>query len=69
MKYKTYKARGLLIGSGPIESAHRTVIQKRLKQSGQRWTHQGAQYVANLRVANMNDNWNQVIDLINKATA
>jgi len=69
MKYKTYRANGLLIGSGPIESAHRTVIQKRLKQSGQRWTQQGAQYVANLRVANMNNNWEQVVELINKVAA
>jgi hypothetical protein len=64
MKYKTYRAKGLLIGSGPIESAHRTVIQKRLKQSGQRWTIKGAQFVANLRVANMSGLWEKVINLI-----
>jgi hypothetical protein len=29
-------ARGLLIGSGPIESAHRNVIQQRMKLAGQR---------------------------------
>ncbi len=67
MKYKTYKERGILIGSGPIESAHRTVIQKRLKQSGQRWTIKGAQFVANLRVANMSGLWNKVVDLIKNA--
>lgn len=64
MKYKTYRTKGLLIGSGPIESAHRTVIQKRLKQSGQRWTIKGAQFVANLRVANMSGLWEKVINLI-----
>ncbi len=67
MKYKTYKDQGLLIGSGPIESAHRTVIQKRLKQSGQRWTIKGAQFVANLRVANMSQMWEKVIKLIKNA--
>jgi len=67
MKYKTYRAKGLLIGSGPIESAHRTVIQKRLKQSGQRWTIKGAQLVANLRVANMSGLWHKVIKLIKMA--
>jgi len=67
MKYKTYKDRGILIGSGPIESAHRTVIQKRLKQSGQRWTIQGAQCVANLRVNKMSGLWSKVIDLIKNA--
>lgn len=64
MFYKTYKERGLLIGSGPIESAHRTVIQKRLKQSGQRWTKEGAQNVVNLRVAHKNGQWQNVIRLL-----
>ena len=64
MYYQTYKAKGLMIGSGPIESAHRTVIQKRLKQSGQRWTIEGAQKVVNLRVANMNRQWDSVVQLI-----
>ena len=49
MLYKTFKDRGLRIGSGAIESAHRTVIQKRMKQSGQRWSIKGAQYVIDLR--------------------
>ena len=66
MMYKTFREKGLLIGSGAIESAHRTVIQKRLKQSGQRWTKKGAQDVLNLRVAYMNKEWNNVINLIEK---
>ena len=49
MKYKTFKDKGYLIGSGPIESAHRHVIQQRLKLSGQRWTMKGAQQVVNPR--------------------
>jgi len=32
----------VLIDSGVIESAHRTVIQKRMKLSGQRWSTKGA---------------------------
>jgi hypothetical protein len=51
MLYGTYKAKGLMIGSGPIESAHRNIIQKRLKLSGQRWGKSGVQQIANLRVA------------------
>lgn len=43
MDYKYYKTIGVgIYGSGAIESAHRTVIQKRMKQSGQRWTMEGA---------------------------
>lgn len=64
MLYGTFKKEGWLVGSGPIESAHRTVIQKRLKQSGQRWTILGAQQILNLRVEYKNDNWQQVLGLI-----
>lgn len=64
MLYGTYKGKGLLIGSGPIESAHRHLIQKRLKQSGQRWSKQGAQQIANLRVAHKSNEWDRVVDFI-----
>ena len=67
MKYKTFREKKLLIGSGPIESAHRNVIQQRLKLSGQRWTIEGAQQVANLRVMHKSNNWNVVLNLIRNA--
>ena len=51
MKYQEYIENGLFIGSGAIESAHRTVVQCRLKRSSQRWSQSGAQNVLNLRVA------------------
>lgn len=60
MDYKFYRSRGLLIGSGAIESAHRTVMQKRLKLSGQRWSIKGAQQVLNLRVCWMSERWDLV---------
>lgn len=60
MDYLAYRKRGILIGSGAIESAHRTVVQKRCKRSGQRWSIQGAQRVLNLRVCWMSGRWNIV---------
>lgn len=69
MMYQTYRNRGLLIGSGPIESAHRFVLQKRMKQSGQKWTKKGGQAIANLRVYNLNNQWKSVINLIQKDTS
>ena len=60
MDYKSYRERGLLIGSGAIESAHRTVMQRRLKRSGQRWSIRGAQRVLNLRVCCMSNRWELV---------
>src|ERR1035437_3395911 len=68
MDYAYYKKIGAgIIGSGAIESAHRTLVQNRLKQSGQRWGIKGAQHVLNLRVLNMNGKWNKVIDCIKNA--
>lgn len=63
MLYGTYTKLGLLIGSGPIEAAHRNVIQKRLKLAGQRWTKKGAQYIANLRTCRKSNRWTQIIKL------
>lgn len=67
MLYKTFREKNILIGSGPIESAHRHVIQQRLKLSGQRWTIQGAQQVANLRTMHKSNKWQTVLNLIRNA--
>lgn len=66
MQYGSFKNRGLLIGSGPMEAAHRTVIQSRMKRSGQRWTAPGAQAMLNLRVAAKSGRWQLVTDNLNK---
>ena len=64
MDYKRYLSIGLgIIGSGTIESAHRTMVQKRLKLSGQRWTIRGAQNMLNLRAIDMSHKWDKVIEL------
>ena len=63
MDYKKYLGAGI-IGSGAIESAHRTVVQKRLKLFGQRWSKQGAQHMLNLRVTHMNGQWKKVVNLV-----
>lgn len=70
MDYARYRGIGSgIIGSGAIESAHRTIIQKRLKQSGQRWGKDGAQNVINLRVINQSGKWHKVIQNIKNAAA
>ena len=50
MQYHQYLQKGLLIGSGAIEPAHKDVLQQRLKLSGQWWTMKGFQQMAQLRV-------------------
>jgi hypothetical protein len=68
MLYKTYRDKGLLIGSGPIEAAHRSVIQNRLKLSGQKWTIKGANAIANLRCFKKSNAWH-IIEKFIKAAA
>ena len=51
MRYDEYLRRGLLIGSGAIESAHRHVIQRRMKNSGQHWGERGGRRMARMRAA------------------
>lgn len=67
MAYKTYKDKGLLIGSGPIEAAHRSVIQQRLKLSGQKWSISGANALATLRCYNKSNAWSIVTRVIRNA--
>jgi hypothetical protein len=67
MQYKTYVEKGYLIGSGAIESAHRNVIQQRLKLSGQRWSVNGAQYIANLRAYRKSGHWYNIVNVIKAA--
>lgn len=67
MDYKYYRTLGCgIIGSGAIESAHRTVIQKRMKLSGQHWSSHGAQNMLRLRVISMNKQWYKVIQVLRK---
>jgi hypothetical protein len=64
MDYAHYQTIGCgIIGSGAVESAHRTVVQKRMKLSGQRWSKTGAGHMLNLRVISMNQQWDKVIGL------
>jgi hypothetical protein len=69
MQYQSYLECGLFIGSGAIEAAHRTVVQCRLKRSGQRWSEGGAQNMLNLRVVYMSNQWYKVLNLIQKQAA
>ena len=48
---------GLPIGSGEIESGHRSVIQERLKISGAWWLEENARKMLALRVTRANEEW------------
>jgi hypothetical protein len=49
--------RGLPIGSGEIESGHRSVLQARLKLSGAWWRAENAEKMLALRVTRANGEW------------
>ena len=49
MDYPRYLANGWQIGSGPVESACKTVVANRLKGSGMRWGSDGSDAVCHLR--------------------
>ena len=58
LDYAGARTKGLPIGSGEIESAHRYIIQKRLKIPGAWWIEENAADMLSLRVARQNNRWN-----------
>jgi hypothetical protein len=58
LNYAQARAEGLPIGSGEIESAHRHLIQPRLKIPGA-WKEQNAELILALRVARANGLWSK----------
>lgn len=57
LDYQGALAQGLPIGSGEIESAHRYVVQQRLKRPGAWWTPDNAEAMLALRITRANGQW------------
>ncbi|MFO8056119.1 MAG: ISKra4 family transposase, partial [bacterium] len=49
MRYDKFRRQGLFIGSGVVEAGCKSVIGKRLKQSGMHWSVRGANSIIALR--------------------
>lgn len=64
MDYPQYIKQNFCIGSGAIEASHRTVVQQRMKRSGQRWTEKRVQNMLNIKVANLSGKWDNIVDII-----
>jgi hypothetical protein len=45
MRYGALRAQGYAVASAAVESAHHSVVQRRLKRPGQRWTETGARQI------------------------
>lgn len=67
MDYLYYQKQGWMIGSGAIESAHRTLLQVRMKRSGQRWADHGCDKMIKLRVAYKNGRSDLIRNLLKNA--
>lgn len=63
MRYGDSREQGLFVGSGVVEAGCKTVVGKRLKQSGMEWTVRGANAIIALRCCHlsgrMEDFWEQ----------
>ena len=57
MNYPDYRARGLQIGSGTIESGCKRVVKARLDQAGMTWAVEGARAVLKARAAYLSGQW------------
>lgn len=57
LDYKKAQEEELPIGSGEVESAHRYVLQERLKIAGAWWDIQNAKKMVALRVCRVNELW------------
>ena len=57
MLYPTFQAQGLPIGSGSVESAHKVVVEPRLKGAGMHWAPDHVNPMVALRTLLCNDRW------------
>ena len=62
MRYDVFRANRYDIGSGSVEGACKHVVGKRLKQSGMIWNRTGSSAILALRIAWLNQQWNQLWD-------
>src|SRR5712691_944813 len=62
--YAAYKALGLPLGSGMVESACTWLIQQRFKGVGMRWSEDGFNHLFHLRLAWVNGRFETLFDLV-----
>ncbi len=62
MNYAEYRKQGLVIGSGAIESTHRTLIQSRMKQAGMHWKKKNVQSIASVKARYESGRWDEMVN-------
>ena len=69
LDYARARAAGLPIGSGEIESGHRSIIQQRLKIPGAWWLRENAAKMIALRINRANGEWQSYWENLRQAVA
>lgn len=61
LRYPQFRAAGLPIGSGIVESANKNIVQVRLKRPGMSWQPENANAILTLRCADQNGHWQTTV--------
>jgi len=69
LDYKLFLENGWPIGSGGIESAHKWVLHKRMKQPGMRWSRENARKMACARALYASVGCYDFAELLERANA
>jgi hypothetical protein len=59
MRYAAYRKQGLFVGSGVVEAGCKTVVGRRLKQSGMEWSVRGANDILAVRCTMLSGRFNE----------
>ena len=62
MNYAEYVKQGFAIGSGAIESTHRTLMQSRMKQAGMHWKKKNVQSIASVKARYESGRWDEMVN-------
>lgn len=66
--YRHFRKEGIPIGSGIVESGHRVVMHRRMKQAGMRWKTDNINPMLTLRMALCNQRWDETWQKIQVAS-
>lgn len=67
MRYPSFRAQGLFVGSGVVEAGCKEVIGSRLKRSGMFWTVRGANAIIALRCCRLSGRFEDYWDSRSRA--
>lgn len=64
MNYAQARRQNLPVASGHVEATCKSLVQVRMRRSGQRWTKPSARAILNLRTLALSDTWSEGVELL-----